>query len=72
MIEQIFLDLASTIGKMLGTALSCDFLDADDFHSSSNRGKKSKNLYKTEFSCVNNTLLMVQPREDAPRHCSFG
>ncbi|CAN6970749.1 unnamed protein product, partial [Brassica rapa subsp. trilocularis] len=27
----------STIGKMLGTALSCDFLDADDFHSSSNR-----------------------------------
>ncbi|KAG5382412.1 hypothetical protein IGI04_033882 [Brassica rapa subsp. trilocularis] len=34
----------STIGKMLGTALSCDFLDADDFHSSSNREKMRQGI----------------------------
>ncbi|CAE5985234.1 unnamed protein product [Arabidopsis arenosa] len=34
----------STIGKMLGKALSCDFLDADDFHSLSNRDKMRQGI----------------------------
>ncbi|CAH8391848.1 unnamed protein product [Eruca vesicaria subsp. sativa] len=34
----------STIGNMLGTALSCDFLDADDFHSLSNRDKMRQGI----------------------------
>ncbi|EOA31522.1 hypothetical protein CARUB_v10014722mg [Capsella rubella] len=38
----------STIGKMLGTALSCDFLDADDFHSLSNRDKMSQGIALTD------------------------
>jgi uridine kinase len=46
----------STIGKMLGKALSCDFLDADDFHSLSNRGNRIDITFDEsvgKISCVN-------------------
>ncbi|CAN8270840.1 unnamed protein product [Cochlearia groenlandica] len=34
----------STIGKMLGEALSCEFLDADDYHSISNKDKMRQGI----------------------------
>lgn len=60
--DKFFLDLASTIGKMLGTALSCDFLDADDFHSSSNRGKKNQRiLTKQSFHVLTTPCSWFNP-----------
>ena len=41
---------------MLGKALSCDFLDADDFHSLSNRGNRIDITFDEsvgKISCVN-------------------
>lgn len=34
----------STVGKMLAESLSCDFLDADDYHSPENRAKMHKGI----------------------------
>lgn len=60
----VLFQIFSTIGKMLGKALSCDFLDADDFHSLSNRGKKKNQLYFERIESVLqihvfNTLLLL-------------
>ncbi|KAG7636386.1 P-loop containing nucleoside triphosphate hydrolase [Arabidopsis thaliana x Arabidopsis arenosa] len=50
----------STIGKMLGKALSCDFLDADDFHSLSNRGNRIDILLTNLLGKFHVLTLIVQ------------
>ncbi|WOG92713.1 hypothetical protein DCAR_0311988 [Daucus carota subsp. sativus] len=38
----------STIGKMLAEAINCSFLDADDYHSQSNKEKMKKGIPLSE------------------------
>ncbi|KAK9049365.1 hypothetical protein SSX86_031665 [Deinandra increscens subsp. villosa] len=38
----------STIGEMLGKALKCSFIDADDFHPQSNKEKMKKGIPLTD------------------------
>jgi gluconokinase len=38
----------TTIGKLLAKELGCNFFDADDFHSPSNRGKMSEGIPLTD------------------------
>ena len=67
----------STIGKMLAESLSCEFLDADDYHNSENKAKMNKGIPLTDDDRVSwlrtlNQLLrnLCEQNKDAVLACS--
>ncbi|WCJ27936.1 Gluconokinase [Euphorbia peplus] len=58
----------STIGEMLAKVLSCAFLDADDFHSQSNKEKMRKGIPLTE----EDRIPWLKSLKDALRESMIG